>query len=232
MVRIAIASIVAAFACGSAFAADTVEMKKIDTGLGKEIKIIHGSDSFNAFAGEIVHQFTNGVGLGAQFNGKTMSTYCVEVTQTVTTNYRVYNVTDNVGTIPVPAMGADRAGAINSMFAMLLDKRAEGVFNNDWAAAFQIAVWDVVYDYNAGVGRDSLSVDAGDMKVKKTDGTTLSSSLRAKIDTYFDAIGVASSPFNIIGFHNDSYQDQIVPTPGTIALGSLGLLLVGRRRKG
>lgn len=231
MVRTAIAGVVVAIACGTSLAAHTVEMRRVDTGLGQNIKIIHGSNSFDAFAGEIFHEFRNGMGLGEQFSGKTMATYCVEVTQTVTNEFRVYSVTDEVETIPAPAMGADRADALNDMFAMLLEKRSEGVFNNDWATAFQIAVWDVVYDYDAGVGRDSLSVFDGDMKVRKTNDDPLSSGLRSKIGVFWDAIGVAFSDFNILGFHHEGHQDQIVPTPGTIALGSLGLLMVGRRRK-
>lgn len=231
MVRSAIASVVVAIASGSALAASTVEMHKIGTGLGKEIKIVYNGDAFDAFAGEIIHEFRNGVGLGEQFNGKTMATYCVEVTQTVTESYKVYEVTDDVGSIPEPAMGAARGDALNDMFAILLEKRAEGVFSNDWAAAFQIAVWDVVYDYNEGVGRDSLDVESGEMRVKKTNGDPLSNSLVNKIDVFFDAIGITATPFNVIGFYNASSQDQMVPAPGTIALGSLGLLLVGRRRK-
>lgn len=231
MIRSIIAGTVVAIACGSSLAASTVEMRRIDRGYGKEIKIIHESGTFDAFAGEIVHEFQNGVGLGAQFNGKTMATYCVEVTQSVTNEFRTYDVTDEVGTIPDPAMGEDRADALNDMFAMLLEKRAEGVFNDDWAAAFQVAVWDVVYDYDAEVGRASLSVSTGDMMARKTNNDPLSLSVRNKIDVFFDAIGVAESNFNIIGFHHDGKQDQIVPTPGTLALGSLGLLLVGRRRK-
>lgn len=232
MVRSAIASVVVAIASGSALAAHTVEMHKIDTGLGKQIKILHDGGAFDAFAGEIVHEFRNGVGMGAQFSGKTMATYCVEVTQAVTETYKVYDVTDHVGTIPDPAMGSARGAALNDMFATLLEKRSEGVFNDDWAAAFQIAVWDVVYDYNDGVGRDSLDVETGDMRVQKTSGDPLSNSLVSKIDVFFDAIGVASAPFNVIGFHNASSQDQIVPAPGgAIALGSLGLVLISRDRK-
>lgn len=231
MVRTVIASIVAAATCSSALAANTVEMRQIGIGLGREVKVLHGAGSFNTFAGEIVHEFRNGVGLGEQFNGRTMSTYCAEITEGVSPAFITYEVTDDVGTIPVPAMGAARGGAINDMFAMLISTQSEGGFDNDWAAAFQIAVWDVTYDYDAGVGRDSLDVATGDMKTQSTSGASLDAGLLSKIDVYFDAIGVASSEFNVLGFHNESSQDQIVPTPGAIALGSLGLLLVGRRRK-
>lgn len=231
MVRIAIAAAVIAAASGAASAAHTVELKKIDTGLGSSVKIIHGGDSFNAFAGEIIHEFRNGVGLGEQFNGRTMATYCTEVTESVTTSFRTYTVTNDVATLNTPTLGTAKAAALNSMFAMLLGKQGEGVFNNDWATAFQIAVWDVIYDYDADVGRSSLSVTTGNLKVKKTNGDPLGSSIRTKAEAFWDAIGVSTSAFNVMGFHHDGKQDQIVPTPGSILLGALGVIVAAPRRR-
>lgn len=231
MVRIAIASIVATAVAGSAFAAHTVEMRKIDTGLGRQVRLTHVGDSDNVFAGEIIHEFRNGQGMGAQFSDITMPTYCTEVTQHITNNFAIYTVTDDISTMPAPPMGADKADAISDMFATLLGLHEDNAMTNDWAAAFQIAVWDVVYDYDAGAGRDSLDVEAGDIQVHRTDGSTLSAGLLTKIGTFWDSIGVAESPLTVIGFHSDSYQDQIVPAPGTLALASAGLLLIGRRRK-
>jgi len=203
----------------------------VDTGLGRQIRLTHETTTFEAFAGEIIHQFQNGQGMGEQFDGKRLATYCTEVTQGVTTNFGLYSVTDDLSTMPVPAMGQSSADAINDMFATLLGLHADQIVNEDWAAAFQIAVWDVVYDYDPGIGRDSLDVDAGDIQVHRTDGSGLSSSLRNKIDVFWDSIGVAEGAYNVIGFHSDSYQDQIVPAPGSIVLGAAGLLLIGRRRK-
>lgn len=232
MVRSAIAGVFIALLCGSALARDTVELKKIGTAKGRNVKIVHGSSSFDAFAGEIRHEFRNGEGLGDLFEGLVLDTFCVEVTEYVTESFRRYDVTDDVGLVAAPPLGADKALAIGRMYALLLEMAGLGSFDNDAAAGFQVAVWDVVYDFDAGVGRDSLDVDTGDMITRETSGGLLGGGARAAAHLFFDAVADdGHEPAPLFGFHNDGHQDQIVPAPATAGLAGLGALAFRRRRR-
>lgn len=234
MLRTTSAALSVAYIASVATAAHTVELKKVDTGKGSNVKIQFGTIDQNVFAGELMHKFRNGVGDGAQFNGFTLPTYCIEVTEEVTTSYQQYDVTNDISGLPVPQMGADRAAAVQRMFALLIDiKNGAGTFDDNTSAGFQVAVWEVVYDYDAGAGRSSTDVGAGSLIIKNTNGSPLSSAVKSKADMFLDVVGTATSGTlpQVWGFHRDGKQDQIVPTPAAGMLAGVGLLAAARRRR-
>jgi uncharacterized protein (TIGR03382 family) len=232
MVRSTFAAVSVCLGSAGAFAANSVDLQFVGTDLGRAVRIVHGSMVLDTFAGELRHRFTNGVGLGAPFSGMELDTYCVEVTESVADASQTYTVQDDIAFVSSPLIGPERALVIGRMYALLLTTQAGGEFDDDWAAGFQIAVWDAVYDYDAGVGRDSLSVDTGHLIVQAAGGGALGAGPRAKAEIFFDAVGldgIDAPP--IFGFHHDGRQDQIVPAPGTLSLAGLGLAALVRRRR-
>lgn len=85
-------------------------------------------------------------------------------------------------------------------------------------AAFQIAVWEVVYDPNLilnGVG-DSLQI-------------TSTPAVLAQAQTYLSSIDGTGPHMTLDAFTHAEFQDQVVPTPGALVLLGLGGLFAGRR---
>lgn len=230
MSRIALfAMIVSAGACSSAMG-NMIELQYTGTAKGTNVKIdLDGSDQ-NVFAGEIVHSARNGTGLGTWFNGMTLNTFCTEIEQHVSGSWKQFTIS-NPGLVTPSNPVAAKTQALADMFALLQTRRTTSAFDNNMAAAFQIAVWEIVYDFTADAGRSGLSLTTGRFEARNTNGNALSSGIATKVSEFWDAIGGGARTQDVFGFHNSTSQDQIVPTPGGMVLAGLGLAVMGRRRR-
>ncbi len=235
--RIGIVALLISGALGSgAFAADTVQMRFKAKGLGNNIKMsVNGGALQSVFAGELLHEFANGTGRGASLTG-IKATFCTDLLQHVTTSWKTYQLTD-VADMPVPAMGHARANAIADIYNFGMGAMDRGEMDNNMASALQIAIWEVVTDYDISVGRSTLDVSTGDFKAFNTTSGALSSGVSGYLNDIFNFIGEATSHNNLIGFAHGTAQDQIinmpmVPLPGAAGMAMAGLLGLGvvRRR--
>ena len=103
---------------------------------------------------------------------------------------------------------------------------------HDFAAAFQLAVWEIITDYNPA-DQFALGITTGNFRATRTDGNPLSSGVMNHLTSLFAAVGAGHNPDTLLGLRSTTHQDQIipVPAPGSAALAGLGLLcLAGRRR--
>lgn len=220
-------------AAGLSAAADTVDVQFLGTGLGRNVKITTAwnGNSTNVFAGQLWHRFSNGTGDAAALNGDRM-TFCTEIVEYVTTSTREYNLAE-LADAPSPGtpMGATKAQAIVDLYdyaggnQFATDATAA---NRDFAAAFQIAVWEIVYDYDGS--SSSLDVGSDNLKVTKTDGSALSSGVSNLLTLMFNHVQnvEASNPHLFAVIRNGS-QDQLVllvPVPAPLALAGAGLIFV------
>lgn len=227
------AFVVAAGSLSAAVSADVVDMRYLGKGAGHNVRVTNGSDSFNVFAGQLRHSFSNGTGLGEMLTGE-MITYCIDLSQHVSSTTRNYSVLP-VASAPVGgAMGMDKARAVAALYDYALGVQLETSASNDIAASFQLALWEVIIDYNPSIGAASLDITSGQFSATRTNGTALWSGVQNILDGFFswtDNLSFDTTRYAAIT--NNSYQDQIVvvPAPGCAALAGMGLGLVATRRR-
>lgn len=215
-------------------AADTVDLNYTGPGAGRSFNIVANGTSTSVFAGQLTFTVANGSGsTGVRLNGALL-TYCIDVLEGVGPGQQTYGLAD-LADAPVtaggvaPAMGADKAAAIARMYTYAAGQQFGS--SNDFAAAFQLAVWEVIADFEG-----TLDVDSGDFQVTSimNGGTTafLTNLLDAANDTGLDEYR------GLGALTNEGFQDQlysvVVPLPGAAGLAAVGLAGVGvvtRRRR-
>ncbi len=237
MPKSSILAVIGLAAAATAAQAASVDLRFVGVGQGQTVRITIGASTFNTFAGQLKHQFTNGTGPMARFNGQTLVTFCTDLTEHTTSTAKTYSVVD-VKDVPVtagwPAMGQDRADAMERLFAAapssLFDWTAADPAH---AAAFQIAVWEIAYDYNEA-NPLSFDVTAGNFRARQTSGAALA----APVSTWLSNLAVSVNDLDggasrVLGLSRSGSQDQlqVVPLPSTGVLGLAGLGLVGTARR-
>lgn len=237
-IRMCIVALLGGVLAQGALAADTVQMRFKGTGLGKSVKIsVNGGGHQGVFAGELLHEFANGVGRGATLNG-IKPTFCTDLHQHVTNSWKTYTLKD-VADMPTPPMGNAKANAIADIYNFGVGAQDRGEMDNNMASALQIAIWEVVTDFDIGVGRSSLSVGDGFFKAFNSNSSALSGVVTTYLNDIFNYIGEASSHNDLVGLASGTAQDQIIRIPtvplptgaGMAFAGLAGLGLIRRRRR-
>jgi uncharacterized protein (TIGR03382 family) len=228
---VAVASVAAA---ATSARAGFVDMKYLGTGRGENVRATHFGTSTNVFAGQLKHRIQNGTGYDAIFNGDHF-TFCSDFFQSVTSSYRPYEVVDLDQIPSTQPIGAAKASAIEAVYAASGSAASAQNASTSLAAAFQLAVWEIMTDFDGTSG--SLSMTAGDFRATKTNGDPLSSAVQTHLATLFAAaFGSSEGGPALAGLRSGSNQDQIVmgfsvPAPATAGLALVGLAAVGRRRR-
>jgi len=236
--RFALAAI-AAFAGSSVALADTVDVKYLRSGQGRTVKFDLGGQRQNVFAGQLEHRFSNGTGIGSPLSGDLL-TYCTDLIEHTSSSTSTFQVTDPQNA-PGVAMGPDRADALRDLYTFAGGTQNARGADRDYAAAFQLAVWEIVYDFDSNAGRSSMNIEGGAFEAYRTNGSTLSGAIQGHLTTFFDAIGMVGprgDGMDLYAVINDGKQDQlvelgaVVPLPSAVGLGFAGLAgLAGVRRR-
>ncbi len=175
--------------------------------------------------------------------GDTFFTFCTELTQNISNNGTYTYDLVAPSTIPNPA-GGNPGFTMNSFRASLLAELFRENFVTATtttalnAAAFQMAVWEIVYQDGTGangsassLGEIDLNAKTGIFSMDNSDAGDQANIWLALLDGDYPA-----DPDWLIGFSNTSKQDQVtmVPLPAPVWMAAVGLLgvVVGRRRLG
>lgn len=232
--RLVVAAAIAALTAPAALA-DSGEMRYLGKGMGRNVKINVSGNTLDVFAGEMRHEVRNTTGLASSLNS-TLITYCIELTQHVSTNWKPFTL-ERVTTNGVNPLSAAKESALGDLFAYTNFAIANNQFGNDMAAAFQVAIWEVITDYDDVQGRSSLNITQGDFKASNTNGSPLSAAVSLHLEDMLDAIGNIEPLGILYGMYSSGTQDQIiripgVPLPTAAGLGMAGLLtVIGVRRR-
>ncbi len=209
----------------SVAAADIVSLEFDGVSRGRNTGIDqNGSGFYNVFAGSVIHNV----------EGVRTVTYCIDPdqwAQTATANFErdtlegaFVNRTDSQAKAWAVAELADIAGP--SIWTESVDR--------DLAAAFQIAIWEIVLDYDSVLGGSSLDLGDGDFRAAGTGGSSISSSIMGYYDDLLGAMSFGqTSTAGYEAYTNSASQDFFtqIPTPGTAVLGLLALPMVATRRR-
>ncbi|MDX2018058.1 MAG: hypothetical protein SFY95_10525 [Planctomycetota bacterium] len=229
----AVAVVAAGFAASTA-SAGFANLQYLGVGKGRNVQYVwNGTETKNVFAGQLRHRLANTSGPLVVVNGDYL-TYCTDLFQTVTSTAKSYQQT-SIATIPfspiAASMGNSKAAGLRSLYAM---SGAGGIASNasdDLAAAFQLMVWEIVYDFDGTSA--SLSTTGGNLKFRQTNGNALTTGVQNAFNNLRNSVlANADTPW-LFGFASGSNQDQLVfvPTPGSLALmGAAGLLAARPRR--
>ncbi|MBL9141081.1 MAG: hypothetical protein JNK53_04380, partial [Phycisphaerae bacterium] len=193
----------------------------LGTGYGQNVDVWFGAYHHTGFAGQLMLGLTNSTG-GCD-NG-VYTAYCSELNQFIGGNYQYDQVPVAALPDPGPPMGAARADAIARMWYGAAG--AQYGTDSDFTAAFQVAIWEIEYDWT---GLTTLA----DLSSGGFTGSGFNANMLADLNFLFGLANGNGLMSNLCGLSNHDRQDQIieVPGPGSLALlGVLGIILPNRRR--
>lgn len=234
---LAVAAIVTTAVAGIA-SADTVNMAFQGTGSGSNVRVtFFGNSPTNVFAGQLRHNITSATGQATSLLGE-RRTFCADFEQFVSSSSSVFTVVAPADLlVRGTPMGVDRANALSNIYSAFGNAAIDSAASNTLGSAFQVAVWEILYDYNANVGLSSINLTSGNIKFTKTDGSALSSSFVNQFNAIIAGIGSGNFAGGLLGLQSSARQDQLVfgsnliPTPGAAAVAGLGALAMLRRRR-
>ena len=202
-------------------------------GKGRDVRVTYGSTTKNVFAGQLNFRLSNGTGAASALNGDWV-TFCTDLAQGTNSTNRSFDVVPLAQVPNGGPMGGMKAAAIMDLYTFANGQQLAANANQDLAAAFQIAVWEIVRDYDFTQGSSSLSLASGDFKATGKNGNTLSSAIAGHVSSLFASIGSSTGSSSLLGLRNGSSQDQVLPVPApgpAVLAAAAGLLALPRRRR-
>jgi hypothetical protein len=238
MKKINLIASLAALALATAAHADTVNMSFQGTGKGSNVHVNYFGGGIDVFAGQLKHQITSGTGVGTQLVGD-WRTFCADFDQHVSGSSSVFDVVSPIElTVRGTDLGAGRAAALAGLYSAFGTSAGDANASNDLGAAFQIAVWEIIYDFNPSLGLGSIDLTSGNIAFSQYGGGAISGNLLNQFNALVASFTSGSAAPSLLALENGERQDQLlygstvsIPTPGATSLAICGILLCSRRRR-
>ncbi|CAN5842022.1 hypothetical protein BH11PLA1_BH11PLA1_24330 [soil metagenome] len=216
-VSVAAAAILAAASGASASIIAT--FVSVSPGQGVEFTINSGANWQGTTAGQFnwVGDASNGLGLDGNFTA-----FCLDLTQFISGGQVVtFEPLPGVagGSLPGnPALGTPIDAPREALISELWGRNYAGLSSAQDFAAFQIAVWEIIYD-------DGLDTATGFAQFRNNAPAI------AQADGFLAALDGTGPQAPLFALTTETAQDMLVPTPGAMGLMGLGLAACARRRR-
>jgi len=223
--NIKIVAVAASAGLASIAAAEQVSFQYQSLGEGRNVRISeNGGAYFNVFSGSVIHNV----------DGVRAVTYCIDPDQWAQTGTMNFQQESLVNALDHRSEHQAKAWAIAELANAAGATLWTDDVDNDLASAFQIAVWEIVLDFNSAGGASSLALSSGNFRAMSTNGSPLSGAVQSHFDNLVGGLSfgpVATGGYT--AYTNDAKQDFMaqIPTPGTGILALAGLPLIGSRRR-
>lgn len=231
--RIAFSTFVLTGLAGTASAAYvTATYTGVTPGVAVTITDTTNSQSLGTLAGGFNFSRVGGTATDPYLSGNYVA-FCIDIFKTVGPGPTYGWNQTALPNAPTPSgntnypMGAIKAGLLGKLWGA----HRNGLSGDVMFGAFQLAVWEIVFENS-----NTLDIDSGTFFA--TGGNVDSASARSLANTWLGTLGsdpVYGGVYALTGNTGDpndgSPQDQLVPTPGGIALCCVGGLVFLRRRR-
>lgn len=225
----------AAVAIAAPAMATTITLDNLSTGAGQTVQT--NMTSGNVHAGQLNWTVTDIGSSAASLTGlsvgDSLSTFCTQLVQQASSP-TVFNVAP-VEDAPQPGagMGALRASYLGALYASFHDVALD---SNTNAAAFQLAIWEIVHEDESTVASENFDVTSGDFRAEGGNVFNVASGeAMSAVDlanAWLNSLSNNIDPHGqMFALTNESAQDQliivnIIPLPAPMLLAGLGLLAV------
>lgn len=170
-------------------------------------------------------------------------TFCVDILQTNATNpspYAQSSVATLSGNAGMQNLGYGKQQAIYDLYQAAANRQF--TLGLDYATAFQVALWEVVYDFSAALPNYGLNAASGNFRATTPGQTSLSNSITTKVQFLLSSVGSGAAQTGLFGLRSTPYQDQLyagagdnpsIPLPPAAwqALGGLGMVALFKWRR-
>lgn len=201
-----------------------------------------GNTQHSVRAGQLNYTVTAvGSAAGQYFSvGQQLTLFCVDIFQGASSGNVSFGGLDQAPEPATPSgsMGADRAGLISVLYELRHSDALSG--SNQQAAAFQLAIWEIVHETTADLSAGTFA--GSNLDVSDGEGTFFASSQAATqtlANDWLEEAWVAWSTgthqgFKMASAFGDNFQDValVIPLPAPVWMAGIGLLgvFVLRRR--
>ncbi len=215
--------------------AQSVMMKFNGTGTGSNVRVTFGTTTSDVFVGQLKHSITGPTNTDPRLNGNFV-TYCIDLSQVVSSQNRSFDVVQLNSAPSILGDKAMRASALESLFANVGNAPLMWNTSNDYAAAFQLAIWEIINDFDSSKTNAGLDITGGEFTARRTNNSALTSGMMNNLNTFlgFARAGTSMPQSNsLLGIASATNQDQVtmIPTPAAAALAGLGMGLIAARRR-
>lgn len=170
--------------------------------------------------------------------GSSIHTFCTDLDQSAVGSPRAYEFYSNLDDTPAgdrgiddlptpgsPPMGMAKARAVSALYeTRFLEATTGGSLK---ASAFQLALWEIVFEPGSGSGLGTLNLSSGEGTFRVTQGDASARSLAQSWLDEISAMTLGPVSDQLIGFGSSMAQDQItlipIPLPGAAAMALIGL---------